>query len=236
MKNLYYDAGAQRGERVQDLFRTIAHRYDLINDLQSFGLHRWWKSRVVRLAASRPEMKTLDVCCGTGDIARGMARRGARVTALDFSEAMLDVARARKPSLKTAVEYVWGDAQNLPFADKTFDAVAMGYGLRNLADWRKGVAEMARVAKSGGRVVVLDFGKPPNALWRRAYFAYLRIFVPLLGKIICGDSAAYAYILKSLHHYPAQEGVREEMLKLGLEEVRVVMFLGGIMTINYGVA
>ena len=236
MKTGYYDSGPDRAARVRKLFGRIASRYDLVNDLQSFGLHRWWKRRVVRMAAVGAGHQALDVCCGTGDLARLMAMRGATVAGLDFSSEMLAVAQARKPAAGPPIAFTQGDAQALPFNNATFDAVTMGYGLRNLSDWRRGLREMARVARPGGRVVVLDFGKPPNAIWRGIYFGYLRLFVPVLGKVFCGDSAAYAYILESLRHYPAQDGVRDEMLRVGLKDVRVVLILGGVMSINYGVA
>jgi demethylmenaquinone methyltransferase/2-methoxy-6-polyprenyl-1,4-benzoquinol methylase len=129
---------------------------------------------------------------------------------------------------------VQGDAQQLPFPDQSFDIVTVGYGLRNLADWRAGLKEMARVAKPGGRLLVLDFGKPENPLWRNIYFGYLRLFVPLLGLVVSGSASAYSYILESLKHYPAQKGVAATMDELGLKDVRIVNFLGGVMTINYG--
>jgi demethylmenaquinone methyltransferase/2-methoxy-6-polyprenyl-1,4-benzoquinol methylase len=244
MENVYYQRGEKRAESVQLLFDRIARRYDLVNDLQSFGLHRRWKARVAVLTNPRAGTSMLDVCCGTGDIARALAARGARVTALDFSQPMLDVARRRTQQSASgasgfwlaAIDYIRADAMSLPFQAASFDAVTVGYGLRNLSDWRAGLAEMVRVVKPGGRVVVLDFGKPPNAVLRSLYFAYLRLFVPALGKIVCGDSAAYAYILKSLSCFPAQEGIRAEMTALGLKNVRVELFLGGVMAINYGVA
>jgi demethylmenaquinone methyltransferase/2-methoxy-6-polyprenyl-1,4-benzoquinol methylase len=129
---------------------------------------------------------------------------------------------------------VQGDAQQLPFPDQSIDIVTVGYGLRNLADWRAGLKEMARVAKPGGRLLVLDFGKPENPLWRNIYFGYLRLFVPLLGLVVSGSASAYSYILESLKHYPAQKGVAATMDELGLKDVRIVNFLGGVMTINYG--
>ncbi len=118
--------------------------------------------------------------------------------------------------------------------DDAFDLVTIGYGLRNLASWETGLREMQRVAKPGGRLVVLDFGKPDNALWRGLYFGYLKLFVPCLGRIFCGNASAYAYILESLKHYPAQQGVGAKMRELGLVDVRVVSLLGGVMSINYG--
>ncbi len=232
MTNKYYDPGRQRAAKVQALFTRIASRYDLINDLQSFGLHRRWKRRVVELARPRPGARALDLCCGTGDIALGLADAGAKVVGLDFTEPMLHVARAR--DARARVGWVRADAQRLPAPDGLFDVVTVGYGLRNLADWEQGVREMVRVARPGGRVLVLDFGKPANPVWRSVYYAYMRLFVPLLGLVTCGSASAYSYILVSLKHYPAQAGVAAKMKALGLVNVRVVEFLGGVMSINYG--
>lgn len=129
---------------------------------------------------------------------------------------------------------VRGDAQNLPFRENSFDIVTVGYGLRNLSNWETGLCEMRRVAKPGGRLLVLDFGKPRNPVWSAFYMGYLRAFVPCLGRLFCGNAAAYAYILESLRHYPAQEGVAAKMRQLRLEQVGVVNLLGGAMSINYG--
>ncbi|HMJ91525.1 MAG TPA: bifunctional demethylmenaquinone methyltransferase/2-methoxy-6-polyprenyl-1,4-benzoquinol methylase UbiE [Candidatus Acidoferrum sp.] len=235
--NKFYIEGEQRGAKVSDLFAQVAPRYDLINDLQSFGLHRLWKRRVVRLADVNAGDRALDVCCGTGDIAFALARRGAEVTGFDFSEAMLTVARRRQNPQSSILnpQFQHGDAQQLPFDDNTFDTVTVGYGLRNLPSWERGLREMHRVAKPGGRLVVLEFGKPDNALLRAIYFAYLRCLVPTFGKLFCGDSATHAYIFESLLHYPAQRGVAEKMRELGCHEVKIVNLVGGAMSINYGV-
>ncbi len=251
MANRFFDPGDQRAAKVHDLFSRIALRYDLINDLQSFGLHRWWKRRVIELARPQAGQRALDLCCGTGDLALGLAERGVQVVGLDFSQPMLQVAARRSSAIHTqdpnapratrhtpeafaTPHWVRGDAQQLPFADNTFDIVTVGYGLRNLASWTTGLAEMRRVAKPGGRLVVLDFGKPDNALWRGLYFGYLRLFVPCLGRLFCGNASAYAYILESLRHYPAQQGVEARMRDLGLVGVRVFNLLGGAMSVNYG--
>jgi len=224
--------------KVNDLFAAIAPRYDWLNDLQSFGLHRRWKRRVVELAAVKPGDRALDLCCGTGDLALALAQRGADVVGLDFSGAMLKIAEKRRrknPKFPISnLKYIQGDAQQIPFPNHSFDVVTVGYGLRNLTNWEAGLAEMSRVAKPGARLVVLDFGKPPNAVWRALYFAHLKISVPLLGWIFCGNAQAYAYILESLKHYPAQAGVASKMRELKLANMRVVHLLGGAMAINYG--
>lgn len=220
-----------------DLFATIARHYDLLNDLQSFGLHRLWKRRVVALASVKTGNHALDMCCGTGDIAFALAGQGAEVTGLDFSEKMLEVAQSRlqkQPPKTGSLKFMQGDAEQLPFPDNTFDAVTVGYGLRNLSSWETGLGEMVRVAKPGGRIVVLDFGKPANALWRGAYFAHLRCSVPVVGLLFCGRADAYAYIFESLRHYPAQRGVAEKMKELKLTNAGIINLVGGAMAINFG--
>jgi demethylmenaquinone methyltransferase/2-methoxy-6-polyprenyl-1,4-benzoquinol methylase len=246
MSNQFYQLGPERAAKVNDLFGAIARRYDLANDLQSLGLHRLWKRRLARLAGVGPGDRALDLCCGTGDVAKALARHRARVVGLDFSAPMLARAAQRAGTLvpraasalpaacRHRLMLVCGDALRLPFPDDTFDAVTISYGLRNLASAAAGLREMRRVARPGGRILVLDFGKPANPLWRRLYFGYLRRWVPRLGRLVAGSAEAYAYILESLAHYPAQQGVAALMLELGLTQVQVINLLGGAMSINCG--
>jgi demethylmenaquinone methyltransferase/2-methoxy-6-polyprenyl-1,4-benzoquinol methylase len=246
VRNAFYARGEQRAARVNELFAAVARRYDLLNDLMSFGLHRVWKRQVVELAAVKPGDRALDLCCGTGDISFALARRGAETTGLDFSPQMLEVAknRSRKSEaggrkqtphspLRTP-HFIQGDAQQIPFPENSFDIVTVGYGLRNLTSWETGLTEMCRVTKPGGRIVLLEFGKPANALWRAIYFAHLRCSIPLIGLLFCGNAQAYAYILESLKHYPAQLAVAEKMRGLKLANVHVINLIGGAMAINYG--
>ena len=232
MPDSFYAADETRAQRVNDLFATIAPRYDLINDLQSFGMHRAWKRKLVRLAAVRIGMQALDLCCGTGDVAFALADEGAKVTGCDFSEPMLEVARQRSVGRANVPIFVQGDALKLPFSAEMFDVVTIAYGLRNLADFRSGIVEMLHVLKPGGKILILDFGKPDFAPWRAAYFAYLKLFVPLFGKIFCGNSATHAYILESLKKYPAQKGIAALLTELGCRDVRIENILGGVMSIN----
>lgn len=239
MSNTFYAPGEQRAAKVNDLFARIARRYDFLNDLQSFGLHRSWKRRVANLARARPGDRALDLCCGTGDIAFALARRGADTTGLDFSPEMLSIAGTRNQQFQARQDsslprFIQGDAQQIDFPDNTFDIVTVGYGLRNLTSWQRGIDEMFRVARPGARLIVLDFGKPANPLWRAIYFTHLKLSVPLIGLLFCGNASAYAYILESLKHYPAQLAVAEKMRELKLVNVRIINLIGGAMAINYG--
>ena len=241
MANSFYQPGDRRAHQVHTLFSVIARRYDLINDVQSLGLHRRWKHLLARWVACPPDGRALDLCCGTGDVARRLASRGARVIGLDFNEPMLRVAAKRprriphtatRPS--NSVQWIQGDALRLPFADGSFDAITISYGLRNLSDLHAGLREMWRVTKPGGRLGVLDFGKPSRPLWRTLYFGYLRIGVPVFGRIFCGNAEAYRYILESLHHFPSPEGVATALKETGWENAAVVPLLGGAMGLICG--
>ena len=239
MPNPYYTPGADRARRVEILFNQVAPRYDRLNDLQSLGMHRLWKREVIRQAVLLPGCRVLDVCCGTGDLALGMERLGARVVGLDFSAPMLRIAQSRKQAAipdrrPWCQELTWvrGDALRLPFVAGSFDGVTIGYGLRNLGSFEEGLKEFRRVTRPGGRLLILDFGKPSNRMLRVGYFWYLRLVVPWFGRLACGDADAYAYILESLHHYPDQEGVHRLLNEAGWGSVRTRGWLGGVMTLT----
>jgi demethylphylloquinol methyltransferase len=246
MANRYYQPGSARANRVEVLFNRVAPRYDRLNDLQSLGLHRLWKRVLVRQACATPGARVLDVCCGTGDLAYGLCQSGARVVGVDFSAPMLAVARNRgrggirreegtsRPGQHEKVEPAWvrADALRLPFAAGTFDAVTIGYGLRNLSSFEDGLREFWRVTRPAGRLLILDFGKPSNRLVRFLYFSYLRLLVPWFGRLGCGDADAYGYILESLRHYPAQEGMEALLRKVGWEPAGSRDWLGGAMNLT----
>lgn len=230
----YYVDGEARAQRVAELFAGIATRYDLINDIQSFGMHRWWKRRLVASAPADRGIRALDVCCGTGDITLALANRGFEAVGIDFSEPMLTVARHRGRTLSFSrpVRFVQGDALHLPFPDASQDVVTISYGLRNLADWQAGLRELLRVLRPAGTLLILEFGKPDLRLWRSVWFAYLRIALPIFGSLFAGNARAYAYIIDSLVHYPGQIRVRDRLLELGARDVQLTNYLGGMMSLH----
>ena len=239
--NKYLSYDEERAPKVRAMFSRLAWRYDLVNDVMSFGLHRGWKRQTVALAADRrkAEARWLDLCCGTGDmcfLAEKTAGSGTRVVGADFTLPMLAVARRRKLEERRSSVFSQADALRLPFADATFDAITVGYGLRNLADPEAGLAEMRRVLAPGGRVVILDFGKPGNPMAATLYQAFLHTMMPAVGLLFHGDADTYLYIPASLERYPGQRGVAELMRRTGFVNVRFEERLLGTMGINIGEA
>ena len=233
----YYEAGGERARRVEELFSRIAPRYDLINDLQSAGLHRLWKRRLVRLAQVPEGGAVLDLCCGTGDIVRSLARaypRAAKLVGLDFAGPMLRIAAARRRTGDGRIAYLRADALRIPAADASFDRVTISYGLRNVADIDACLVEVRRVLRSGGRFLILEFGKPPNPVIARLYFAYLRAAVPVFGRIFFGDPDTHGYIYDSLLRFPSQQGMADRLSASGFTRVRVENPLMGIMGLVIG--
>ena len=220
-------------EKVDALFSTIAMRYDLVNDIQSAGLHRLWKRKMARLVALGESEQALDVCCGTGDLIVRWAKRGGRVAGVDMNGSMLNVARRRLAKCNIGQARLYqADALQLPFGDGQFDVVTIAYGLRNLADYKIGLQEIFRVLKPGGRLAILDFGKPPNRFLRGLYYQYLRWALPVFGWLFCGSASAYAYILDSLEKYPAQSGVKDMLDEIGFSSVNVANLMLGTMSLH----
>jgi demethylmenaquinone methyltransferase/2-methoxy-6-polyprenyl-1,4-benzoquinol methylase len=232
MGNPYYRSGSQRAPQVRALFAAIAKRYDLINDVQSLGLHRYWKNQLIQQAAPQPQTLALDVCTGTGDIALRLQNTGATTVAVDFSLPMLGHAQQRTPTSSHPIPWIAADALKLPFQDNIFDCVTIAYGLRNLPDFAGGLRELNRVAKPNGKLLILDFGKPTSPAWRTLYFAYLKLVIPILGRLLCQNADAYAYILESLKHYPDHQAIQQLLQSNGWKPVKLTRFLGGIMTLH----
>lgn len=241
MTNKYLSYDEERAPKVREMFSRLAARYDLVNDIMSFGMHRRWKRQTVAIAldgAHRPR-KLLDLCCGTGDMcfmAEEASRGGVEVVGLDFTLPMLLVGRGRKLAEGKRTRFAAGDALSLPFPDNAFDAITVGYGLRNIADPEAALLEMRRVLAPGGRAVILDFGKPENPLANLLYQGFLRTMMPAVGWIFHRDPQTYLYIPESLKRYPAQRGVEEIMRRAGFANVRCKNRLLGTMGLNIGEA
>jgi demethylmenaquinone methyltransferase / 2-methoxy-6-polyprenyl-1,4-benzoquinol methylase len=210
----------EKASYVQKQFDRIAFRYDLANDVISFGMHRSWKEQAIEALAVKAGGSYLDVCTGTGDLALRIADRsggGGQVVGIDFSANMLHVATARAQAKhvnseqsdrsRAPIEWVAGDAQDLPFADDTFDGAIISFGLRNITDLQKAICEMVRVVKPGGHVVNLDLGHPQAPIFTPLYFLFFRHIVPFIGEVIQGDRAAYTYLPTSLTTYPKPDGI-----------------------------
>jgi demethylmenaquinone methyltransferase / 2-methoxy-6-polyprenyl-1,4-benzoquinol methylase len=220
------------------MFDRIASRYDLMNSAMTAGLHHQWRRR----AADRAELDlgdaALDVCCGTGDLAIELRRRvgpSGRVVGVDFSEPMLDLARAKAAAAGMAeIEWESADALHLPQPDESFDAVAVGFGVRNLADLPRGLAEMTRVLRPGGRLVILEITQPQRPPLSWFYSLWFDRVVPRLGGV-AGDRDAYTYLPESVRSFPPPQALAALMDEAGLERVRYTVLAGGIIAIHSGV-
>jgi demethylmenaquinone methyltransferase/2-methoxy-6-polyprenyl-1,4-benzoquinol methylase len=218
--------------QVRAMFDRISGFYDVMNSVMTAGLHHRWRARAADLAALGPGDSALDVACGTGDLAIELARRvgtGGEVIGSDFSEEMLERARAKAPGLA----WEWGNALELPYASGRFDAATVGFGARNFSDLERGLAEMARVVKPGGRVVVLEITtprKPPLSTFYRVWFDHV---VPLIGRLT-GEQEAYTYLPSSVRRFPGPEGLAAAMQRAGLSDIRWVLTAGGIIALHVG--
>jgi demethylmenaquinone methyltransferase/2-methoxy-6-polyprenyl-1,4-benzoquinol methylase len=225
-------SGTLPEEQVRAMFDRIARVYDPLNSVMTAGLHQRWRERAADLAAVGPGNRALDVATGTGDLAVALADRvapGGEVVGCDFSEAMLELARAKAPALR----FESANALDLPYEDDSFDAATVGFGARNFSDLPQGLREMTRVVRPGGRVVVLEITtpqRPPLSSFFRIWFDRV---VPVLGRI-AGDPEAYSYLPNSVRRFPDARGLGAAMAAVGLVDVRWVVTAGGIIAIHAG--
>ena len=222
-------SGRLPAENVRAMFDRIAPVYDAMNRTMTAGLDGRWR-RITAQAVVQPGDAVLDACCGTGDLAIACARIGGKVTGLDFSEAMLERARRKAPEL----EWVAGDLLSLPFADASFDAATVGFGVRNVEDIERALRELRRVLRPGGRLGVLEITRPRGVL-APFYRVWFDAVVPLLGKLLPGGSA-YTYLPASVRRFPRPDELMDMVAAAGFGDVRYRTFAGGIVALHTGAA
>jgi demethylmenaquinone methyltransferase/2-methoxy-6-polyprenyl-1,4-benzoquinol methylase len=219
------------------MFDRVAGHYDTLNSVMTAGLHHRWRERAAERAELNPGGSVLDVCCGTGDLALELSSRvapGGHVIGCDFSEPMLDLAREKTSARRIeGVRFEWADALQLPYDAGRFDAVTVGFGVRNFADRERGLREMTRVLRPGGRLVILEITQPTRPPLSTFFSLWFDRVVPLLGAV-AGNAEAYEYLPESVRSFPAPKALAAEMAAAGLERIRYTVLAGGIIAIHSG--
>lgn len=238
----------EKVRRVGDVFRSVASRYDLMNDVMSAGVHRLWKHDTIAKVNPQPGELLIDVAGGTGDIAkafleradRAQKRRGtgpaAQAVVCDINDAMLRAGQSRSDlqSFGDRLSWVCGDAMSLPFPDRSAHALTIAFGIRNVADRDAALAEFKRVLKPGGRLAILEFSHMTAPALQRAYDAYSFALIPQFGEWITNDRASYQYLVESIRQFPKQDAFKVEIEKAGFSRVSVTNFSGGIAALHFG--
>jgi len=232
-------AAADKAARVSAVFNSVAGKYDVMNDLMSFGAHRLWKRFTLSLTGLRPGQRALDVAGGSGDLAAGLLRqvgKSGRVVLSDINPKMLEIGRDRLLDLGFVgnVECIVADAQALPFEDNAFDCVTIGFGLRNVTDKAAALTSMHRVLKTGGQLLVLEFSTPVAPALKSIYDAYSFNVLPLLGRLVAKDAQSYRYLAESIRMHPNQETLLEMLRTAGFSQTRYHNLTGGIVAVHRG--
>lgn len=230
----------EKADRVEKVFDSVARRYDVMNDLMSMGIHRFWKRVALERSGVRRGHSVLDLAGGTGDLtAKFVERVGpkGRVVLADINASMLQVGRDRliDRGVGARVEVVQADAQALPFPDNTFDCITIAFGLRNVTDKDAALASMTRVLKPGGRLLVLEFSKPVNPVFEKVYDQYSFHVLPRIGKWVANDADSYRYLAESIRMHPDQATLQRMMERAGLERVEYTNMTGGVVALHRGI-
>jgi demethylmenaquinone methyltransferase/2-methoxy-6-polyprenyl-1,4-benzoquinol methylase len=230
----------EKANKVADVFHSVAHKYDVMNDVMSLGIHRLWKRFAIELSGARAGQQILDIAGGTGDLTYKFSQivgKSGQVVLADINSSMLNMGRDRLLDLGVAqnVTYVQADAEKLPFPDNTFDCITIAFGLRNVTHKEEAIASMFRVLKPGGRLLVLEFSKPVNPLLNKVYDAYSFSFLPFMGKLIANDAASYRYLAESIRMHPDQETLKNMLVSSGFVDCTYHNMTGGIVALHIGV-
>ncbi len=232
-------AAEEKATLVRGVFDSVAGKYDLMNDLMSFGIHRLWKRITLSRTGLRPGMRALDLAGGTGDLASGMRRQVGReglVVLSDINAQMLMRGRDRllDEGAGAEAQAVQLDAERIPFADNSFDALTIGFGLRNVTHKEQALAEMLRVLKPGGRALVLEFSRPRHTALQRLYDLYSFKALPLMGRLVAGDEPSYQYLVESIRMFPDQETLKGMMEAAGFIRCDYLNMSDGIVALHWG--
>lgn len=232
-------AKSEKEKKVAEVFSSVARKYDIMNDLMSFGVHRLWKRRAISLTGVRSGQQVLDIAGGTGDLARAFSKqvgKTGKVVLSDINEAMLEVGREKLINSGCSnVEFVLANAENLePFEDNSFDLVTISFGLRNVTDKDSALRAMYRVLKPGGRMLILEFSKPLYEPLSKAYDVYSFNALPLMGKVVANDSESYKYLAESIRMHPDQATLKGMMENAGFVNCDYHNLTGGIVAIHRG--
>lgn len=230
---------AEKADKVAGVFHSVARKYDLMNDLMSFGVHRLWKRFTIDKSGVRKGHKVLDLAGGTGDLAERFARivgAEGEVILSDINSSMLEAGRDRliDKGIINNIEFVQANAECLPFADDCFNCVTIAFGLRNVTDKEAALKEMFRVTKPGGRAMVLEFSKPQSVFMNKAYDAYSFKLLPKIGKYVAKDEASYQYLAESIRMHPDQETLKTMMEAAGFDEVIYHNLTDGVVALHIG--
>lgn len=229
----------EKQKLVADVFHSVAAKYDIMNDVMSFGIHRLWKRFTLDASNARPGQKILDLAGGTGDLTRkfsDIVGSEGKVVLADINDSMIKVGREklRNLGLVSNIEYVQANAQHLPFAENTFDIVTIAFGLRNVTDKDEALRSIFRVLKPGGRLLVLEFSKPDNDMLSKAYDFYSFKILPEMGQLVAKDRESYQYLSESIRMHPDQETLKGMMEQAGFEQVTYTNMTGGIVALHKG--
>ena len=232
-------AETEKEHLVADVFHSVAEKYDLMNDLMSFGIHRLWKRFTIDCAGVRPGQKILDLAGGTGDLMAKFSRLvgdSGEVVLADINDSMLKVGREklRNKGLVNNIRYVQANAEALPFPDNYFDLITIGFGLRNVTHKEQALASMYRALKPGGRLLVLEFSKPTNVVMSKLYDFYSFKVLPKMGQLVAKDSDSYQYLAESIRMHPDQETLKDMMETVGFEQVTYHNLTQGVVALHRG--
>ena len=229
----------KHSKAVRDMFSGIAPRYDLLNHLLSANIDKRWRRLVAKQLADvleNAQAKVLDVACGTGDLALELQKNAkAKIIGTDFCRPMLKIASDKNKKNPFSIPYVEADGMNLSFADETFDAVTIAFGLRNFSNWKDGLIELRRILKKGGKLVILEFSSPVLPGFRQIFQFYFSSILPRIGGAVSGSRGAYSYLPDSVSKFPDQKNLSRMMSEIGFSDVEYKNLTGGIAAIHFGI-